>query len=214
METTRYKKTIKNPLDFTLLKPGKNNKKLGGVITSKEWRGKTMYSLTLTERATCPITCHHWDDCYGNNMPFAHRFDHNEDLIPKLREEIKSLLNKHSNGIVVRLHVLGDFFSEEYVDFWHNMIAAHPMLCIFGYTAREAHDPIGSGIYHMNRNFPSQCVIRHSGNYDYDDYWSYAAEESYEGKSFTCPEQTGVVKSCANCGLCWTTTKTVKFLSH
>lgn len=214
METTRYKKTIKNPLDFTLLKPGKNNKKLGGVITSKKWRGKTMYSLTLTERATCPTTCHHWDDCYGNNMRFAHRFDHTEDLMPKLEEEIKSLLNKHSNGIVVRLHVLGDFFSEEYVEFWHNMIAAYPRLCIFGYTAREDHDSIGRSIYYMNRDFPSQCVIRHSGNSDADKRWSYAAEESYEGKSFTCPEQTGDVKSCADCGLCWTTTKTVKFLSH
>jgi hypothetical protein len=67
-------------------------------------------------------------------------------------------------------------------------------------------------------------VIRHSGNYEagtphdsqdaFKENWSYAAEESFTGKSFDCPEQTGDLKDCASCGLCWITPKTVRFTTH
>ena len=182
-----------------------------------------MYSLTLVERETCPTTCHHWDDCYGNNMPFAHRFKNaNIDLL--LEKEIESLMLKHKEGIVIRLHVLGDFYSCEYVNFWEEMLLEHPKLCLFGYTARKG-DNIAHAIWLLNNRFPDRCVIRHSGNKAADEFmtdsvkpfkenWSYAAEESFTGKSFDCPEQTGALKDCASCGLCWTTPKTVRFISH
>mgnify|MGYP003632582387 FL=1 len=182
-----------------------------------------MYSLTLVERETCPTTCHHWDDCYGNNMPFAHRFKNkNIDLL--LEKEIESLMLKHKEGIVIRLHVLGDFYSCEYVNFWEEMLLAHPKLCLFGYTARKG-DNIAHAIWLLNKRFSERCVIRHSGNKEagqphedsqepFVEDWSYAAEESFKGKSFDCPEQTGALKDCASCGLCWTTPKTVRFLSH
>lgn len=68
-----------------MLKRGKQNKKLGDKITIKMWKGMTMYSLTLEERATCPTDCEQWDNCYGDNMPFAHRFDHTDpDFIATL----------------------------------------------------------------------------------------------------------------------------------
>jgi hypothetical protein len=212
--TTRYKKSIKDPKTAkTVLKPGSNNAKLGFVVTSKKWKGKRLYSLTLTERATCDISCHHWDDCYGNNMPFAHRFS-TEGLIPRLREEIAILLAKHKHGIVVRLHVLGDFYSVEYVKFWHEMLETYPKLCIFGYTGVPRYGQLSSYIRKINASIPDRCVIRLSRGSNWDDVWSYASEESFEGDSFVCPEQTGKVKSCAACGLCWTTTKTVRFLTH
>ena len=102
--STRYQKGIKSPNDFSVLKRGSTNKKLGFKVTSKKWKGKRLYALTLTERETCPTSCHHWVDCYGNNMPFAHRFD-TVGLIDKLEQEIPMLLNKHKEGIVIRLHV-------------------------------------------------------------------------------------------------------------
>jgi len=156
-------------------------------------------------------------------MPFAHRFSIN-GLLPKLKEEIESLMIKHKEGIVIRLHVLGDFYSEEYVRFWEDQLFWHPKLCIFGYTARKG-DNIAHAIWLMNTRFNERCVIRHSGNKEagqphgdsqepFIEDWSYAAEESFEGASFVCPEQTGKLPSCAACGLCWTTKKTVKFLSH
>jgi hypothetical protein len=156
-------------------------------------------------------------------MPFAHRFKNaNIDLL--LEREIESLMQKHKEGIVIRLHVLGDFYSEEYVRFWEEMLIRHPKLCIFGYTARKG-DNIAHAIWLLNKRFSERCVIRHSGNFEagnpkqysqdpFKEDWSYAADESFEGASFVCPEQTEKVKDCASCGLCWTTKKTVKFLSH
>ena len=219
--STIYQKSIKNASEFTTLKKGSSNKKLGFNVTAKKWTGKRLYSLTLVERETCPTTCHHWIDCYGNNMPFAHRFS-TIGLTAKLDKEIEMLMEKHKKGIVIRLHVLGDFYSESYVRFWKEQLEKHPLLCIFGYTARKG-DNIAHAIWKMNH--PDRCVIRHSGNKDYDgklfatqktfkENWSYAADESFEGKSFDCPEQTGKIKDCASCGLCWMTTKTVRFATH
>lgn len=214
-ESTIYRKSIKLPAESTtgVLKKGSQNKKLGFKVTAKKWEGKRLYSLTLTERDTCDQSCHHWEDCYGNNMPFAHRFS-TVGLIPKLREEIRFLLAKHKNGVVIRLHVLGDFYSEEYIQFWGEMLRDNPRLCIFGYTGVPPISVLGWEIWSMNLLCPNRCVIRFSRNHSYDKTNSFACDESFEGDSFTCPEQTGKVKSCAACGLCWTALRTVKFLSH
>lgn len=215
LTTTRFRKSIKSPKSgVRVLKPGSSNAKLGFRITSKVWRYKRLYSLTLVERDTCPRSCHHWDDCYGNNMPFAHRFDI-EGLMEQLAIEIPELIEKHPAGIVIRLHVLGDFFSTEYVAFWERMLTEYPTLSLFGYTAREIDSDIGKAIYVMNLRYGERCIIRYSRNQSFDTVGqSYAAEESFTGESFTCPEQTGKLDSCADCGLCWTVAKTVRFLSH
>jgi hypothetical protein len=215
LTTTRYPKSIKSPSSgVRVLKPGSSNAKLGFRITSKVWRNKRLYSLTLTERDTCPRSCHHWDDCYGNNMPFAHRFD-TVGLMERLAIEIPELVAKHPAGIVIRLHVLGDFYSTDYVAFWERMLLEYPTLCVFGYTAREIDSDIGKAIYLLNLRYGERCILRYSRNQSFDTVGqSYAAEESFVGASFDCPEQTGKLDSCASCGLCWTVQKTVRFLSH
>ena len=219
--TTIYPKSIKTPIShkFKLLKPGSNNKKLGNIVTAKKWTGKRMFSLTLVERVTCPESCHHWDDCYGNNMPFAHRFN-TIGLLHALEDEVAALSKKYPEGIVIRLHVLGDFYSVSYVAFWERILELYPNVCIFGYTARW-YEPIQKAIAAMNRKWSNRCVIRYSRNRAYvpnddilRDSWKFAAEESYVGPTFTCPEQLGTLPDCASCGACWIANKTVKFLSH
>jgi hypothetical protein len=123
-------------------------------------------------------------------------------------------MEKHKDGIVIRLHVLGDFFSVDYVKFWEEMLLEYPKLALFGYTAREEDSIIGERIWLINNRFSERCVIRFSRNKAYAADHLFAADESFEGEHFVCPEQTGKVKSCADCALCWTTQKTVKFLSH
>ena len=214
--STRFQKSIKAPQSAkNILKPGSNNKKLGFNIKSKRWAGSKLYSLTLVERETCPRSCHHWDDCYGNNMPFAHRYS-TIGLTEKLEQEIGVLCEKHKGVITIRLHVLGDFFSTEYVTFWETMLVSFPTLTLFGYTGRELNSDIGNAVMLMNMRFPERCVIRFSRNEEAQTQKSirFAANECFTGASFVCPEQTDKVKSCADCGLCWTTPKTVRFLSH
>ena len=215
--STRFQKSVKDPALFTVLKPGSNNKKLGFKITTPKWKGKRLYSLTLVERETCPTSCHHWKDCYGNNMPFAHRFS-TIGLLPKIEEEIQTLSKKHKEGIVIRLHVLGDFMTTDYVNFWERMLFDHPTLALFGYTGREEGSEIGWSIWMLNTRYNERCTIRFSRNKAFSEGVQssnlFAAEESFEGKSFDCPEQTGKLPSCASCGLCWITEKTVRFQTH
>lgn len=212
--STIYQKSIKSPLEFNVLKKGSGNKKLGFKITAKKWKGKRLYSVTLVERETCPTSCHHWDDCYGNNMPFAHRFS-TIGLLPKLETELAELNIKHPQGIVIRLHVLGDFMSLDYVKFWEAKLLEYPNLCLFGYTARELDSKIGMAIHLLNLRYSERFVVRFSRNFEsVESGQSFAAEESFEGNAFDCPEQVDKVKNCASCALCWTATKTVKFQTH
>ena len=211
--STIYQKSIKHPSGYSTLKKGSSNKKLGFKVSAKKWTGKRLYSLTLTERETCPKSCHHWEDCYGNNMPFAHRFSV-DGLTEKLEVEIKSLLLKHKQGIVIRLHVLGDFWSVSYVTFWERMLKENPTLCIFGYTGRLPESNIGYGLHLINQRFKDRCVIRYSRSKESKNGLLYAAEESFEGPHFECPEQSGKIKDCASCGLCWISPRTVKFKTH
>ena len=69
-----------------------SNKKLGKTkIVKGRHKGKYIYSLSLEERKTCPTSCFHWKTCYGNNMPFAHRFMGNDALMKRLDDELNIL---------------------------------------------------------------------------------------------------------------------------
>lgn len=214
--TTKYPKSIIQPKDAKnlIFKPGKENKKLGNIVEAKKWKGFKIYQLTLVERDTCPKSCHHWDDCFGNNMPFASRHSV-KGLLLRLSQDLQILSERHPNGFIIRLHVLGDFYSLPYVAFWQNALKHYPNLRIFGYTGRKPSTKIGKAIVNMNRLMPDRCVIRFSRSEEsVEDGISYAAAEGFKGKAFFCPEQSGKVESCADCALCWTTKKTVIFLTH
>jgi hypothetical protein len=114
--------------DMLVLKPGSNQWKLGGEILKGDWRGFPVYALTLEERATCPKTCQHWRSCYGNRMHRAHRMPHGTELERRLEIEIAQHAEEHPNGFAVRLHVLGDFYSVEYVELWRKLLERHPVL--------------------------------------------------------------------------------------
>jgi hypothetical protein len=216
MDRTKYRKGVKAP-HINMLKPGRNNKKLGGTVSVKMWQDKPLFSLTLEERKTCPTTCQQWDNCYGNNMPFAHRFDHtHQDFRRSLEYQLRYLMEKHPDGIVVRLHVLGDFYSVEYVQFWEKMLDVYPTLSIYGYTHRETFGDIGSEIVRLNVEYPSQFRVRFSDD-DTTPFAAntYATKADVPADEIICPEQLGATPSCADCGLCWAMKdKPVAFLEH
>ena len=151
-----YERSLRSVEDSTrLLQPAASNRKLGNGRTT--WRvgpykGQPLYSLTLQERDTCPSACPAWTDCYGNNMPFARRIDVRKGGLEKnLELEIRQLSRRHPDGFTVRLHVLGDFFSVDYVLFWERMIRTYPV-SVYGYTHRT--DQIGDEIDRVYRDNP------------------------------------------------------------
>ena len=206
----------RSPSSGKVVKPVNLNSKLGkgsGTITKGKWRGMPMFSVTLEERATCPTDCLRWAECYGNGMPFAHRFQHGPELEAKIASEIAELAAIYPNGIVIRLHILGDFYSVEYVHLWLNLLTKYPNLRVFGYTARHT-GPIANAIKATRLLNPDRFWIRFSRNSKDSGYDIFASQEGTVLGAITCPEQTGKSKSCLGCGLCWSVNNTIAFVDH
>ena len=228
--TTIYPKTVTtiNSLDdyknygHKLLKQS-NNSKLGKVVGKGAFVKKPLYSLSLVEREMgCPKSCHHWDSCYGNNMPFAHRFKTDDDITftSILKNEIIDLLKKHKFGIHIRLHVLGDFFSDYYIDFWRSILFNNKKVSIYGYTAHSPKSMLGKQIKNViNKIGFDRFAIRFSNaNVELS-----ANSTEYKPRLLKnvrlnptiCPEQLDKVANCVSCGLCWNSNaKQILFKTH
>ena len=194
-----------------------SNKKLGKFVSKGRHKNKYLYSLSLEERKTCPKTCFHWKTCYGNNMPFAHRFRVSKNLLVRLHKEIKLLSIKHKEGILIRLHVLGDFYSVAYVKFWKKMLSLYPNISIYGYTARTPYSKIGKEIIKLRGEIWDRFSVRLSNNVTHkltansEDLLSeklllsnnVIGLKCQSSHYVICPEQLNQVKDCASCGLCW-----------
>jgi hypothetical protein len=193
--------------------------KIGGAgryVKKGNLKGAEVYTLTLTERETCPQSCGHWDDCYGNNMPFAHRIEHGEELERRLIREIKEKCQKAADKgrkVLVRLHVLGDFYSADYVKLWRRLLVLHQNLNVWGYTHVTSSD--NPAIYHelqINRNgFPERWAVRWS-----DTRGTFSANsEELTSDGIVCPEQEGKTQACTTCALCWDSPdKNIIFKTH
>jgi len=120
---TRFPSRVRDFAEFPL-KSGENNKKLGRIITKGKWAGFPIYSLTLEERATCPTSCKQWSICYGNTMPFALRMRWSSVMEKSVSKQLTLLQRKYPKGFVIRLHVLGDFLSEEYAQWWIDQLGS------------------------------------------------------------------------------------------
>jgi hypothetical protein len=206
--------------DSVLLKPAADNAKLGkgySVIRKGAWRGMPLFTLTLPERSTCPPDCVRWEECYGNGMAFAHRWQPSPEFEAKLAQEVATLARFYPHGFVIRLHILGDFYSVEYVGQWLAMLAKHGALRVFGYTARHGFDPIWTMLERVRMLYGDRFWIRQSRNMSHDysnPLLIYAAEEDTVPNAIACPEQTGATDSCLSCGLCWSVKRTITFQDH
>ena len=198
----------------SLIKEAENDK-IGRWITKGRWRGLRIHTFTLEERATCPVTCSHYRTCYGNSMRYAFRFKADEFLLNRLRADLKRLQAKYPKGFVVRLHVLGDFYSIEYVLFWRWALATFPALKIYGYTHRwpGQADGIGDAIRLLRALAGDRFLIRFS-DYPDEEFSALAQSIAPMSRAVVCPFQTGRVANCAACGICWESPLTVVFLDH
>jgi len=200
-----------------LLVSGHSNVKIGRDVRKGRLKSYWIYTLSLEERATCPRSCDHWQDCYGNNMPFAKRVDHAApDFLKRLEAEIAALCHtRRRTGVLIRLHALGDFYSELYVAFWDRMLDKHKNLALYGYTAHNPFSDIGLAIMAVHQRVGWRSMIRFSGyNGASLSTRNIVDPASRPSDAFVCPEQTGQTRCCATCGACWGTTKNVAFLAH
>lgn len=151
-------------------------------------------------------------NCYGNSMNWPVRIQPGPLLERRLEGELRALVRRHGR-ILVRLHVLGDFFSRRYVAFWARMLAELPGLHVFGYTARNG-CAIARDIERMNGQ--PRCWIRFSDGSE-DQFRAVTietVEQGLEAGAIVCPAQTDKTGCCSTCALCWSTPKTIAFLRH
>jgi len=208
-----------------LLVSGMNNRKIGRMVTKGEWAGMPIYTLTLEERATCPPSCHMWASCYGNAMQWARRHRHGEDLVKGLGAELADKARGHPKGFVVRLHVLGDFYSVAYVDFWRAALMRHPELRVFGYTARRIDGDledraIAMRIAGLNSALADRFVIRTSAP-EPGPMRAVVIDRVPDipkvPEGIVCPAETQAASCCAECGLCWSKAarkESIVFIRH
>ncbi len=198
-----------------IFKRSTTNKKFGKRTTWRAGSFKNMplYSLTLEERATCPKDCKMYVPCYGNNTPFATRFKQGFELESRIADELFILDERHPGGYSIRLHVLGDFYSVDYVKHWELMLYLHSQLHIFGYTHRTGE--IEKEIDRVFLIFKERFNILQSDKHS--TVRPSALTEITPGHEnlITCPEQENKVDGCLDCGYCTLpNVKGVTFLVH
>lgn len=216
---TLYPHTVIRDLDGeNILKAGVNSSKIGGVVRKGKWKGMPIFTLTLEERATCPTTCSHWRSCFGNKMQFARRIDHTApDFETLLVRHVAQLARRYPGGFVVRLHVLGDFYSVRYVNLWEAMLDTVPALNVFGYSARwdTRVDPIAAALVPLVMARWDRFAIRFS-DAPTDECSTVSLEHPIQkpADAIVCPEQVGKAESCSTCALCWQSKRRIAFIQH
>lgn len=183
------------------------------MVLKGRWTGFPIYSLTLEERDTCPRSCQEWLTCYGNNMHAATRILDDGTLIRRLWGELASLNAEHPRGFVVRLHVLGDFYSVDYVRFWREALDEFPALNVFGFTARNASDPIGRELMELVAHRGERFMMRFSG-WDNSMMASEVVSEAGEARYIVCPAEKNEKRFCGNCALCFNSLTSITFIRH
>lgn len=212
--TTFFPSTVIPAADeVRMLKSGHNSRKIGAKLEKGRWKGQPIFTLTLEERDTCPRSCKEFTTCYGNNMPFARRILDDGTLTKRLWAELAVLSIENKAGFIVRLHVLGDFYSVEYVDFWRQALNDFPNLNVFGFTARLAPDPIGIALAELTRDFYDRFRMRFSGAGHPEDC-SEVVETAADAKFTRCPAETSAERCCATCGLCMQSNVSISFVRH
>lgn len=216
---TLYPATVKRADTLPrVLKSGHNNRKIGRRVAKGAWRGMEIYTLSLEERATCPRSCRHWLDCFGNKMPFVDRVHAGAELEATLDAELRMLARRHRRGFVVRLHIVGDFYSAAYVERWLRWLDEIPRLHVFGYTAWPESSEIGGMVRAAARARWSRFAVRTS-NRPHPEMSTHTlyeppADHTLPDGAIVCPAQTGRSDCCATCALCWGTRRNIAFLAH
>ena len=212
---TIYLGNVLIPSDKRVLIGGVNNAKTGPRILKGEWAGLPIYTLTLEERATCPTTCEHWRSCFGNGTPWGQRFQVGPALEEAIRRDVAELTTQHPEGIAIRLHVLGDFYSPAYVELWADLMRKHPTLRVFGFTRRwDDGDPIAEVLRELAQEQPERWRIRLSNAPPELGPSTVSVEYAAPSGAIVCPAQTHQTETCSTCALCWSTEKQIAFIQH
>jgi len=96
------------------------------------------------------------------------------------------------------------------------MLALHPNLSVFGYTAHLPGTPIANALTRViNRHGFARFAMRTSGVGGARGAITVAsADDAEPAGAIACPQQSGASEVCAKCALCWGTERAIAFVAH
>jgi len=127
-----------------------------------------------------------------------------DDFIKRMVCEIAGVSSE-----AFRLHVVGDFYSVDYVEKWVEIASSFPDMIFFGST-RSWRVPSLKSAVEMFAALPN-VIMRASIDFTHQDRpepgWIVM---SVEDEGLSCPHDYGLVKSCFNCKRCWQSNVSVR----
>lgn len=203
-----------------ILISGENNRKLGSHW-SKGWPGLPIFTLSLPERSTCPDSCPVRDACMGNRQQHTYRVANDNDLIPKLGEELFDLASMFPTGFSVRLHALGDFPDLAYARFWVDQVRHWKPLHVFGFTAHRRTSEIGAILERESARwdrfrlrFSAETGERSSSVITEPSDPSKPRLRGKQAGGIICPVESSDAPNCGSCGLCLNSRRPIVFKLH
>lgn len=161
------------------------------------WCSKSCYASKL-ERIYKNV-----NKAYASNYEIAQ----SPEFVDLMNDEIKKLTNKNINTF--RFHVSGDFFNVRYIYNWIKIAKANPSMTFFGYTHSWSVPNLlpHIGIFRALPNVilfastdistvgkpPKNWRIAHAGD----------KANNPHPKMIDCLEQSGKVKTCVDCKICF-----------
>lgn len=136
-----------------------------------------------------------------------------KDKPNELLGQITSQLFRAPAPSAVRIHSSGDFFSPDYVDFWHKIAHSNPSVSFWAYTRSWCVPDLREKLEFL-WELPNVELF---ASWDTsmsppppkwrlsivtNDHRQQNNEELSGNKLFLCPEQIGLAPNCASCGFC------------
>ncbi len=130
----------------------------------------------------------------------------------ELKRTICEKIDNNSIKTAIRIHSSGDFFSIEYCKFWRDIIAEFPSTVFWSYTRSWRVSNLKEELLKMSvmDNFSLYASVDEMVDDQMIDlpksrvFPNYSEMKSFSERygGFICPEQFGIVASCADCGFC------------
>lgn len=172
-------------------------------------------SFSLPVMTTCPGKTRFCElFCYGLKGMFIlpkikdkneRRLDASmkSDFVPIIIREIRS-----TRAPAFRLHVIGDFYSQEYIRKWIEIATELSEVIFFGSTRSWRCEFLSEPLKEFRdlENVYMRASIDVTD--DKDPFGCGWRVWSVEGMGIPCPHDSHIVEDCANCGRCWTNKNT------
>lgn len=183
------------------------------------WYHVTIDGETYETKGTCPCNC---VGCYAQSGNFK-RYPTTKIYLAirtilsrKYLEFVKNAIIaqiKADNVKMLRIHASGDFFSEEYIAMWEDVVAACPDTIFWSYTKNQAAENAFDGF--DNCNIVKSLIPNCGKNYGHCDYIleTFAKLKAEKKSVYICRCGIDDNQHCNTCGGC-SKNEYVLFIEH